>query len=88
MFGIVIADEFGLTRDELRARLAAHGIETRTFFVPIHMQPAYCDAFRGRRFPVAERLGARGLYLPSGPRIGEAEVARVADAISQSRNGL
>ncbi len=87
MFGVVIADEYGLTRDELRARLAAHAIETRTFFVPIHVQPAYCDAFRGRRFPVAERLGARGLYLPSGPRMGEAEVARVADTISQRRNG-
>jgi len=86
MFGIVIGGEFGLSRDELRVRLAADGIETRTFFVPIHVQPAYCEAFRGRRFPVAERLGARGLYLPSGPLMGEPEVARVADALTRARN--
>ena len=43
------------------------------------------DAFAGRRYPVAERLGARGLYLPSGPRMGEAEVARVADALVRAR---
>jgi perosamine synthetase len=85
MFGCVVVDEFGLTRDELRRRLAAEAIETRTFFVPIHVQPAYHGSQRGRRFPVAERLGANGLYLPSGPEIGEAEVARVAGAITRAR---
>jgi len=66
MFGILIDDDFGCSRDELRRRLAADGIETRTFFVPIHLQPAYLADYRGRRFPVAERLGRTGLYLPSG----------------------
>ena len=39
---------------------------------------------RGRRFPVAERLGATGLYLPSGPHLVEGQIARVADAISRA----
>jgi len=30
---------FGISRDELRRRLAARGVETRTFFVPLHLQP-------------------------------------------------
>jgi perosamine synthetase len=85
MFGVLVGEEFGCTRDELRGRLAAEGIETRTFFIPIHVQPSYSSAFAGRRFPVAERLGARGLYLPSGPRMGEAEVARVAAAVARAR---
>jgi perosamine synthetase len=84
MFGCVIGPEFGIGRDELRGRLADDGIETRTFFVPIHIQPAYREAQRGRRFPVAERLGRDGLYLPSGPDIGEAEVTRVSEAISRA----
>jgi perosamine synthetase len=87
MFGCVVGDEFGASRDELRARLAADGIETRTFFVPIHVQPAYGEWFRGRRFPVAERLGATGLYLPSGPSMDEARVARVAAAVARARTG-
>jgi hypothetical protein len=37
MFGITVAPEFGIGRDELRRRLAARGIETRTFLVPIHL---------------------------------------------------
>jgi perosamine synthetase len=69
----------------LRARLAADGVETRTFFVPIHVQPAYSGAFAGRRFPTAERLGARGLYLPSGALMREADVARVVDAVARAR---
>ncbi len=67
MFGMLVEPEFGLTRDELRGRLAQRGIETRTFFIPLHIQPAYLADNRGRRLPVAERLGTTGLYLPSGP---------------------
>ncbi len=85
MFGILVDDEFGIGRDELRRRLAQSGIETRTFFVPIHLQPAYHASELGRRYPVAERLGRCGLYLPSGPDVGEPEVARVSDAVRRAR---
>ena len=57
MFGVLVGEEFGCTRDELRRRLAAGGVETRTFFVPLHLQPAYLRESRGQRHPVAERLG-------------------------------
>jgi perosamine synthetase len=84
MFGVVVGGDFGCTRDQLRASLAASGVETRTFFVPIHVQPAYRDAFEGRRFRVAERLGARGLYLPSGPLMDSGAVDRVAEALASA----
>ncbi|HWW61278.1 MAG TPA: aminotransferase class I/II-fold pyridoxal phosphate-dependent enzyme, partial [Thermoanaerobaculia bacterium] len=69
MFTILVEDTFGITRDELRGALARRGIETRTTFIPIHLQPIYRDAFRGQTFPVAEELCRKGLYLPSGPRL-------------------
>jgi perosamine synthetase len=81
MFGVLISEQFGIGRDELRRRLAASGVETRTFFVPLHLQPAYQRSFAGQRYPVAERLGATGLYLPSSPRLSEDDIAYVADAI-------
>ncbi len=84
MFGVLVGDAFGCDRDTLRERLAAEGIETRTFFVPLHLQPAYLRERRGRRLPVAERLGRTGLYLPSGPSVTEADVARVAEAIARA----
>lgn len=85
MFGVTVDEAFGPSRDELRERLAARGIETRTFFVPIHIQPAYFGAHRGERHPVAERLGATGLYLPSGPTLSDADVAYVARQIRHAR---
>ena len=85
MFGVTVSDRFGITRDELRYRLAERGVETRTFFVPMHLQPIYRDMFRGQRYPVAERLGASGLYLPSGPGLTADDVVYVADAVRASR---
>lgn len=84
MFGIRVTERFGISRDELRRRLAARGVETRTFFVPLHAQPVYADRFRGQRYPVAEELGRSGLYLPSGPRLSPDDIAYVAEAMSSA----
>jgi perosamine synthetase len=81
MFGALVDDSFAISRDELRRRLAAAGIETRTFFVPIHMQPLYRAGFPGQRYPVAERLARTGLYVPSGPNVTADEVVHVADQV-------
>jgi perosamine synthetase len=85
MYGAIVGDEFGLSRDVLRARLARRGIETRTFFIPIHLQPIYYALYRGQRYPVAEELCRRGLYLPSGATLTEAEVAYVCDMVAEAR---
>ncbi len=85
MFGVTVDDEFGISRDELRRRLAARGIETRTYFVPIHLQPAYFHRHRGERYPVAEELGRTGLYLPSGAGLTEAEIEYVVREVIRAR---
>jgi perosamine synthetase len=69
---------FGMTRDALMRRLGAAAIETRPFFHPLHRMPPYREH---ARFPVAERLAARGLNLPSGPMIADAAIDRVASTI-------
>lgn len=50
-------------RDELRAYLAAEGIETRLFFKPMSRQPGYFDP----SWPAlnASRFAADGFYLPT-----------------------
>lgn len=88
MYGVLAGEEFGCSRDELRRRLAQQGIETRTFFIPIHFQPIYFEQFRGQRYPVAEMLCQRGMYLPSGAGLTETDVRFVAEAVSQARRGL
>ena len=81
VFGLVVEEQFGMSRDTLREQLAARGIETRAFFHPIHLQPSLRGRFPGVRRPVAERLGECGLYLPSGPGRTDDEVDEVVAAV-------
>jgi perosamine synthetase len=84
MYSILVEDEFGMTRDQLRAYLARHGIETRTFFIPMHLQPIYYQAFKGQRYPAAERLCQRGFYLPSASSLTTRQVEYITEVISQA----
>ncbi|MBV8202501.1 MAG: DegT/DnrJ/EryC1/StrS family aminotransferase [Acidobacteria bacterium] len=83
MYALLVEDEFGCSRDDLRRHLARHGIETRTFFIPVHLQPIYYRRHRGERYPVAEELCRKGLYLPSGPTLTEGEIDRVAREVTR-----
>jgi len=85
MYGVLVEDAFGISRDELRGRLARHGIETRTFFIPIHFQPIYYETFKGQRYPVAEDLCRRGLYLPSGATLTASEIDYIAEMVAKAR---
>lgn len=83
MYSILIEDEFGMSRDELMPKLSEKGIGTRTFFIPMHCQPAFQNMglFKGESYPVAEELGKRGLYLPSGSGLTEEQIREVCQAI-------
>src|SRR4030081_334814 len=68
MYGVVVEPSaFGLSRDELTRKLRDAGIDTRTFFCPMNLQPCLQKqpGFRPMSCPVAERLWANGFYLPS-----------------------
>jgi len=83
MYALRVTPALGLGRDELRQELARRGVETRTFFVPMHLQPIYFEQFRGQRFPVAEALGASGLYLPTSEALDEADARWICDQIAE-----
>jgi perosamine synthetase len=85
MYGILVEDDFPLTRDELSAALAERGVETRTFFCPMNLQPFLREqpGFRDVPCPVGEELWQRGLYLPSSPSLGDEELAGVAGHLTE-----
>jgi len=85
MYGILIGDEFGLSRDALRQALAQQGIETRTFFIPIHLQPIYFREYGDTRYPVSEDLCRRGMYLPSSADLTKEQIEFVARKIKEAR---
>ena len=85
MYGIMVDEaEYGMSRDALRQVLADHGIETRTFFIPMHCQPVYWQQFKGERYPVAEDLCKRGFYLPSASSLSLDEIEYVAGVIRKA----
>jgi perosamine synthetase len=82
MYGIMVdEEEYGMNRDQLRQVLADEGIETRTFFIPMHCQPVYWQQFKGERYPIAEDLCKRGFYLPSASSLTLDEIEYVTGVI-------
>lgn len=75
---------YGMSRDELRQHLANNGVETRSYFIPIHLQPLYYQQFSGERFHVAEHLSERGLYLPSSSLLTAEDRQYVASVIARA----
>ncbi|HME89202.1 MAG TPA: DegT/DnrJ/EryC1/StrS family aminotransferase [Chthoniobacterales bacterium] len=85
MYGAVVQPEFGISRNELQKQLRAAGIDTRTFFCPMSLQPFLREqqGFRRVDCPVAESLWETGFYLPSSANLTDAIIQRIVDAISQ-----
>jgi perosamine synthetase len=86
MYAIQIEDEFGISRDQLMERLREKGIETRTFFISMHRQPAFRDMglFNNEEaYPVADELSQRGLYLPSSSGLTVEQISYICKTIKE-----
>lgn len=70
----------GFSCSELAMHLQMHDIETRRLWKPMHLQPVHSDclAIGG---DVAEGLFERGLALPSGSAMSDAQLSRVVRVI-------
>ena len=76
--------EFGATREDVWLHLEALNIESRPVWKPMHLQPV----FRGCRViggAVAADLFERGLCLPSGTQMTDADVTRVIEGLLATR---
>jgi len=83
MYGLLVKPAFGISRDALMQALLRRGIDSRTFFCPMNMQPCFQEipGFRAIPCPVAERLWEQGLYLPSSQTLSQAEIVEISAAI-------
>lgn len=66
--------------EELRLALDAENIESRPLWKPMHLQPVFkgCPAYVNG---VSESLFSKGLCLPAGPWVSDADVRRIVDVI-------
>jgi len=81
MYSILVDPTFGISRNELMRRLELDGVETRTFFYPVHVQPIYSAIAMGQRFPVADELSRKGINLPSGNTLTKEQIEYVCNCI-------
>ena len=76
--------ESRVRRHEVRCALASKGIETRDFFLPLHLQPALCsveNALDLPKFANSEHLGEVGLYLPTYFELKQSQVLLISNAL-------
>ena len=53
------------TKKQISDYLLKNKVETRNFFLPIHLQPAYKSFFEKQKYPISEYFFENGLLLPS-----------------------
>ncbi len=91
MYGLLIDEKkFGMSMKQLMAELKKKGIDTRTFFIGMHKQPAYYDKkevhFPDKtECPVAEILEKDGLYLPSSSHLAVEQIEYITDIIKEAQ---
>lgn len=85
VYGMVLKDTVLFDAEEAMKRLATMGIGTRPFFWPMHEQPVLrkMGFFQGVSCPVAERIGRRGFYIPSGVALTQDQAKQVVAALRQ-----
>jgi perosamine synthetase len=89
MYAVLVEKEFGLSRQELMDGLKARGVDTRTFFIPVHEQPLFQkDALAAAEsFPVSTELSRKGFYLPSGLALTLEQIESVCRAVEAVQQG-
>lgn len=80
MYSILVEDSFGVSRDEVIARLWKEKIETRPLFYLITKMPPYRSA---ENFPVAENLSRKGINLPSSPKLTDNQIDFICEKIRE-----
>lgn len=75
----------GKSRAQAVAELRERGVGSQVHYIPIHLHPFYRSRYgcKPGDFPHAERLSERLLSIPMYPKLTDAEVGRVIDALGE-----
>jgi len=73
-------------RDKLIENLYENGVESRPFFWPLHLQPAYLNSNNAENIELinSEYLGKNGLYLPMGAHINKKIQKKIVNILEKN----
>lgn len=79
VYGIVLGKDIQADNRKVQKLLLEEGVDSRTFFWCMHEQPVYqrLGMFADERYPNAEYLARKGLYIPSGLAITKEQMDAV-----------
>lgn len=83
LYSIVVEDEYPIDRDELIKRLKEKGIDSRTFFMPVHQMPPFEECKRGS-MEITDELFNKGINLPSSVGLTKEEIEIVCSVIREN----
>jgi perosamine synthetase len=83
VFGMVLDDSIPMDATRMMLLLKEKGVGTRPFFFGMHEQPVFRNRglFGEGEFPITERLGRRGFYIPSGLGLSDDQMSLVIDRV-------
>lgn len=91
MFGILVNESFGRSREEIMELLAQKGIGTDIFYLSMSLQPIFNNGvnpiypnIKGD-YLVSQDVAKRGFYIPSGLGITKAQQKRVVETLLSLR---
>jgi perosamine synthetase len=91
MVNVVLDESYGLGTQELMQRFDEAGIDTRPFFHPLSLLPAFSETPEARtakqRNRVAYSQSPRGLNLPCAMKLEEPDVDRVCATLRSILGG-
>ena len=65
--------------------MAKYGIETRSFFIPLHLQPIYFKRTYKNQFPVSEKIFKKSFYLPSSSHLTKKDILYIVSKIKEAK---
>lgn len=80
LYSIVVEDDYEISRDDLIKKLNDNGIQSRTFFYPVHLMPPYKDCKHGN-MSVTEEISNKGVNLPSSVGLSKEEIIKICKII-------
>lgn len=81
LYSILVEDDYKLTRDELIQKLKENGIESRTFFMPVHEMPPYVNCKHGD-MSLTDEISKKGINLPSSVSLTKEQIDKICSIIN------
>jgi perosamine synthetase len=85
MYNVLLKENSPLSRDTLLERLKTKGVDTRTYFYPLHSQPVlqHKAKYTLSDLQTSIQIAEKGFYLPSGLAITEQQIFAVCKAVEE-----